>query len=490
MAFVLAGASGNYLDLLDDLETFCNLNGWTTLAASQEAVSAVVAAGGTGYSIADQLTLVDEFSAAFAGDSVFNVDNVAAESADSIAAGGSGYVNGAQTLTLVGGTFSTAATVDVNVVGGVVDSITSLNVPGDYTVVPGNPVATSGGGGTGATLNMTFGVVLGVSLVTSGGYHYFPSNPAATTGNGTGCTLTVTTTNTDSTKAGKRLILRGDGSGAEEIFVGMAADDLGGGSVHWNLRGFTGFQANVDFNLQPGLFTGLAFVPLNNGATTHWFFVNPSRIIMVARMSTSYMNMYLGFINRFGTSVDFPYPLLVAGCSTSGAIFSDNLAGFSGMNDPNYHTTAGTPTGPAVLRTPGGAWIPFANAAGAFSFRSARQDAVITPPGKVTLSTSANTWDDFIPLTNTSPIFAYRQTPDSAASTGFRFPLIPCILMENSPQLAIHGEMDNVYWAGTLTELSGQASAEDVYNVNGDDYILFPNCNRTDHWANFLIKKE
>ena len=200
----------------------------------------------------------------------------------------------------------------------------------------------------------------------------------------------------------------------------------------------------------------------------------------------------VGFINRFGTSVDFPYPLLVCGCSTASAIFSDNIAGFSGMNDPNYHTTAGTPIGPAVLRTPGGLWRAFANAAGAFSFRSERNDAVITPPGRHALSTSGSTWNDFIPITTGAgaPTFIYRQTPDTTASTGFRFPLIPCILMENSPQLAIHGEMDNVYWAGTLTELSGQAAAEDVYNVNGDDYILFPNCNRTDHWANFLIKKE
>ena len=489
MAFVLAGTSGNYLDLLDDLETFANANGWTTLAASQEAVSATVAAAGDGYVPGDTLTPVGGNGIITASD--FNVDTVEAASAV-IAVGGSGYTNGVQTLTLVGGTFSTVATIDVNVVGGVVTSIVGVNVAGDYSVIPTNPVSTTGGGGTGATLNIGWGV-LTVSVLTSGMYHYEPEpNPLATTtgGSGVGATINATWQNTDSTKAGKRLILRGSGSGTDEIFVGIAADDLGGGVVHWNLRGFTGFQDQVDITLQPGISDGASFVPLNDGVITHWFFVNPSRIIMIARMATSYMNMYLGFINRFGTSTDFPYPLLIAGCATSGTIFSDNIAGFSGMNDPNYHTTSGSPSGPHQLRTPGGSWLKIANAAGAFSFRAVRQNAVVTPPGEIQDATGSRIWKSFIPLTNTTPTFTYRQTPDSTAASNFRFPLIPAIITETSPQDAIHGEMDNVYWAGTLTEIAGQATAEDVYNVNGDDYILFPNCNRTDHWAHFLIKKE
>lgn len=414
MAFVLAGASGNYLDLMDDLETFVNSNGWTTMAASQEATAAVVSAGGSGYSVNDKLTLV----------------------------GGSGVV-----------------------------TATVLNVE------------TIGGGGA----------VLTASVFTSGHYHYEPEpDPVATTGGGgTGATFNMTWTNTDSTKQPKRLILKGTGSGSEEIYVGIEAQDFGGGIYNWRLWGMTGFHDQVDFYSQPGLFSGIAYVPLNDGATTHWFFVNPSRIIMIARMGTSYMNMYLGLINRFGTSVDYPYPLMVGGCSTTLAPFSDSTAGFSGMNDPNYHSTSGDVFGPMILRTPGGAWIPFANAAGAFTFRSQRNDAVITPPGRHASSSSAETWDDFNRLAaGGSPVYTVRQTPDTTASSNYRFPLIPCMLSEASPQLAVHGELDNIYWSGTLTELAGQATTEDIYSIGGQDYILFQNCNRTDHWANFLIKKE
>lgn len=68
--------------------------------------------------------------------------------------GGSGYTNGAQTLTVVGGT-GTAATINVNVVGGAVDSVTSIATAGDYTANPPTPATTTGGGGTGATLRLT-----------------------------------------------------------------------------------------------------------------------------------------------------------------------------------------------------------------------------------------------------------------------------------------------------------------------------------------------
>ena len=73
-----------------------------------------------------------------------------------IAAGGTGYTNGAQVLTVVGGT-GTAATINVTVAGGVVTSVDSIASSGSYSVNPTNPVTTSGGGGTGCTLRLTIG---------------------------------------------------------------------------------------------------------------------------------------------------------------------------------------------------------------------------------------------------------------------------------------------------------------------------------------------
>ena len=69
---------------------------------------------------------------------------------------GSGYTNGSETLTLVGGT-GTATVLNVTIAGGVVDSIDSINTAGLYTATPSGTIeTTSGGTGTGATVSVTF----------------------------------------------------------------------------------------------------------------------------------------------------------------------------------------------------------------------------------------------------------------------------------------------------------------------------------------------
>lgn len=73
------------------------------------------------------------------------------------AAGGSGYVVG-DILAISGGTFEAAAQVRVATIGGggAVTGVTVLD-PGFYTVFPLSPAATTGGSGTGCTLNITPG---------------------------------------------------------------------------------------------------------------------------------------------------------------------------------------------------------------------------------------------------------------------------------------------------------------------------------------------
>jgi len=84
----------------------------TNTAFSTIALSATVAAGGTGYTVGDDITLVGGTGTA----SVFNVDTVS---------------------------------------GGVVTAV-SIVTAGSYTVKPTDPVSTTGGTGTGCTLNVTF----------------------------------------------------------------------------------------------------------------------------------------------------------------------------------------------------------------------------------------------------------------------------------------------------------------------------------------------
>lgn len=411
MAFVAAGTASNYIDLLDDLVTFVIANGWTVRMQTEEAVSATINAGGSGYTVSDQLTLV----------------------------GGNG-----------------------------VNAVAVFNVDSE-----------------------TAGAVTAVSLVTAGSYDYFPADPVATTGGtGTGCTLNLTVQPvTNVTDGPKEVTLEGIGSGSDEIFVTVKATESGSSFI-WSLLGHVGFQDQVQPALQPNTSPENAFVPLNNGTITYWFFATGRRIIGVFRMGSSYTNMYLGFLNPFGTAATYPYPLMVLGCSSlSTLLFSDSTSGMGGLADPINHNATPSVLGPGLVIDPGGSWKAVRNAGGSAGSRPKSDELVVWPAGRL-FSTGAMVFgDDFVPSEG-SPTSVIGQTPDSTAASNFRFPLHPCIVQERTPVPQILGELDNVRWAGTLTETVGQAVSEDVYNINGDDYILFHNVNRTDHWTSSLVKRE
>lgn len=412
-------------------------NGWTVNRRTQEAVSAVVGAGGTGYSVSDQLTISGGVDVETAP--VFNVDSVSS------------------------------------------------------------------------------GVVTGVSLVTAGKLDEVPSNPAATTGGGgSGCTLTVTYQDlTVSGTADFNVLLEGEGDGSDSIYVGLRK--FTNGSVHsFELRGMTGYTAANDFQTQPDISDGQwdaalsadqdgCYVPLDNSAITYWLFVNGRRIFGVFKVgASSYTSMHLGWINPFGTATDFPYPLLIGGCSSNrGRTFNSGDTGFSGAIDPISDDSDAA--GPFMYRDPGGTWLQVHNSQGSGSSRIVKQDVVVWPCGtpdnsnldsdnEISLANFQTT--DLIPPTGNpgSPSFFIKQTPDGA---GWKSLLIPTMLMRSDDgatiERALHGELQGLYW--TSADISGSAAiavSEDTFieSPSGDWFILFQNCNRTDNFTYFAVKVE
>ncbi len=72
-----------------------------------------------------------------------------------VAGGGTGYAAG-NTLTVVGGTFSTAVKLHVVTAGGgIISAVVITNSPAAYSVFPANPVSVTGGSGSGATFNLS-----------------------------------------------------------------------------------------------------------------------------------------------------------------------------------------------------------------------------------------------------------------------------------------------------------------------------------------------
>lgn len=101
-----------------------------------------------------------------------------------VQSGGTGYtVN--DTLTVVGGTpTGAAATYTVTAVSaGVVTAVTALNFA-SYSVLPTNPVTTTGGTGSGCTLNLTYGVASGQPTITNAGSGYVEQPTVTFSGGG------------------------------------------------------------------------------------------------------------------------------------------------------------------------------------------------------------------------------------------------------------------------------------------------------------------
>jgi hypothetical protein len=119
--------------------------------------------------IFDGVPAIDAF---VVGDRILIKNQFGSVSAGEINSGGADYEVG-DTLTVSGGTFTTAATFNVDAVdgSGVITAI-SLTDPGDYTVLPANPVATTtdSTAGAGATLDLTSSDVQnGIYVVTTAG---------------------------------------------------------------------------------------------------------------------------------------------------------------------------------------------------------------------------------------------------------------------------------------------------------------------------------
>ena len=160
----------------------------TYTAATLTTASATVAAAGAGYQVGNTLTVV---GGTFTTASVLGVASIRAVSA-SVNLGGLSYsVN--DTLTFTSASYTTPLILKVDSIGalGVITGV-SIVQAGQYTggVAPTtsvSPTSTSGGGG-GATFNLTWGVNT-VTVTVPGSYSVYPTNPVSITG-GSGSSAT------------------------------------------------------------------------------------------------------------------------------------------------------------------------------------------------------------------------------------------------------------------------------------------------------------
>lgn len=412
-------------------------------------------------------------------DIVTAVTGTSLQSVDSIAAGGSSYVEG-DILILSGGTFSIAAQVEVvTVSSGAVTAVRIYNAGSNYSSAPSDPVSTSGGSGTGCTLNCTFAA------------------------NGWTAERDTAYSGSD-----REVILNGEGDGGDEIFVGWRTYFSGVGNYYnWELNGFTGYDSGLDTTQQPGVSPGFfngassteragAYLLLQNSTMNWWISVTPYRLILFVKVGSAIMHTYLGWVDRYATESEYPYPLLVSGMASAFDAQASSSDLRSGLTDP-WRTAGseGQTRGPMFLRTTDGTWYEIRNAQISGSSKTVSRDRVVipcmTPDGAENASVSEQKdrfmltdgeWSEFIPnsAATGNPTTQLLPTPGTSDKYG-RF---PCTVVFSTPSTQIMAELSDVFWVSTF----GTPASEDRF-IDGDAFRVFQNGNRTEPYAALAVRE-
>jgi len=209
---------------------------------------------------------------------VLSVQGYAASA--TIQAGGTGYTVG-DTLTLVGGTGGSATFTVATVSSGVITSVTPLNFA-QYSSVPTNPVSVTGGTGSSATLNITYGLGTSYSITNAGsGYVEQPTLTISGQTSGSGATA-YATVGSDATirSIGANLLLNSV-SGTQ-----LQASDLGGASsiVWWGFAGSASSNGTMTQRVVGGG-TNIAMGLIAKGTGTIDFATNNSISTLQMRVS-------------------------------------------------------------------------------------------------------------------------------------------------------------------------------------------------------------
>lgn len=473
-------------------------------------------------------------------------------------AGGSGYTVGDE-VTISGGTAVFAArAVVTSVAAGVVDGV-RVRSAGVYTTLPDSSAAaaTTGGTGSGLTLDLTVdasysatpsaggsGYAVGDVVTPSGGtlfagsaaptfvvtavaagavtalaplavghYTILPTNPAATTTGGAGTGLTV-----DLAAVGwvpDRIDYVDGATDFQWIAHGAnpaGADPYGGvrtftqsGNPSWAVWAFTGFNSGSTFEAQPGAFPGVDVtlgtpnvgprVPLTIGSMRLFCYLNRRRVIAVMRDAPTYEQLYLGLFNPIidEPATKYPLPHLCHGTTTSASqtistAYSNTISPHAAL--PQHGVSSG------FFRRLDGAW--------------SRIDA----PGVSGSSNDNFFWPTYIALDFPTP-----DSPDPAGGThpitapfgiindaafgdstqndelaplpfgavgGKTFLALPCPLIANESVSQPIGELD-----GLFVVPGREIAAEDrLVLPDGRRLTVFPNVNGNEFWQFYGVAEE
>jgi hypothetical protein len=393
-------------------------------------------------------------------------------------AAGTGYVVG-DILTVAGGTANVTAQIEVVTIGGSGD-ITAVRIfnAGSYTVNPTLTAnAVTGGTGSAATINLT---------VSSVGW-------------------TVDRDQVWDGGSEREVIAHGSGSGSDTIYVGWRTfQNVGNDYYNMELHGFTGYSSSLAHNEQPGASAGDhtagdpqdqgSYLLLTSSSFNWWVNVNSYRIIITVKIGAAYFHAYLGWGNRFGTTSEYPYPLVISAPSIYHDVNAATSAKISSIVDPWIAGTSSLAVG-TLIYSPGGGWELCCNRRGTSPY----DDYCVVPTQRPQIAYSAPSApeDRFMDVVGNREFndIIYSISTGSGGVTNANLQttgtnddhlMLPCFAVRTLPTVAITVEFDEVRWCNNF----GGVNSEDRFiESDGTVWRVFANGNRTDTYAYLAIKE-
>lgn len=308
------------------------------------------------------------------------------------------------------------------------------------------------------------------------------------------------------------------GGDAAAPYIGIRTYyDSNSDNYGWELAGATGYNsggsdwASYLPGISPGRYDGTtgssgtsygAYVPLQNTTISYWISSTNRRIIGVFKCGTTYSSLYMGLLNPYGTSTEYPYPLCIVGSTPlfdlkfNGSTPHGGSSGlcFSGLVDPiGFNNGSNDENGPMLVRDKGGVWRTVRNSREQTSSRSQEFDRVAWPCGRLNINTTtvpdpADRWPNVsitfqqvIPLTGSpgTEVAKLYKTPDSGGDLVKRFP-VTLMQATDGNDNTIFGELDDVFWVSAAPgPTDGGVTSEDTLTDGGDTFHVFQQALRT-----------
>ena len=243
----------------------------------------------------------------------------------------------------------------------------------------------------------------------------------------------------------------------EEIYTGIRLyENTGLDYFNWKLQGAIGYDDTATFDDQP-INNGNSFLTLYDQPLQYWLCANGQRAVMVVKVSTVYVLLYLGKYLPYGTPAQVPYPLIVAGNT------SDYTNRWSETTtDMGNVTRCITISGSSVMDSSNN-WKLFAT-----------DDLAMTAGSEVHLmpNNSKSISDD------TSNMYPVHQNPDGT------YCIIPYMMfqsVESVSDVGIAGELEGLFWVTGKSNLSGN-----IITIDAQDYLVFQNIYKTT-WDEYSV---